>query len=430
MADGASAKLQHHILAEVVDQLVHLPRMNPAGRDRHHLAQRGPVLVEEQTVLQARGRARLAQRVVEALDHERIAFELADHGAGMDVIDAGHAHPLADDAEVHAVVLLARIGGITGAMQVQNHVVLARPLRHRLDRGVADDQVDHDDGRAERARELGSFVHVFHGAGGDVEVVTLHFTGRGRSAIDRLHAVEKAVPPAHEGLAVDVLIVLDEVEAALERLVHNAAVVASRESELRLGGGAEQRPPELIQALALNDNTGGGALEGLKIGDRHAHVLQAQRLDGLEAEDIADDRGSQIRDRAFLEQIQVVGDPGEVLLLGPGAGAGVGHGFDLVGLGAIELASGQAIGPDHRPGGGRRFAGNGRGGLLRIHARLRSDAEHHHEVGFERLIIGLPVTHFDITQYSCLVAFGGGGLRGADGTDVRHSGPPLGRIVL
>jgi hypothetical protein len=94
-------------------------------------------------------RVGVAQRVVEAADHLRVAFELADHGAGVDVVDARHAHPLADDAEVHAVVLLPRVGAVAGAVQVQDHVVLARPLGHRLDRRVADHQVDHDDHAAQ-----------------------------------------------------------------------------------------------------------------------------------------------------------------------------------------------------------------------------------------------------------------------------------------
>ena len=168
-------------------QLVHLAGMDAAGGDRHDLVQRGPVLLEEQAVLQTSAACvRVAQRVVEALDHQRIAFELADDRARVDVVDAGHAHPLADDAEVHAVILLARVGRIAGAVQVQDHVVLARPLGHRLDRRVADHEIDHDDDRAELLGELGALVHLLHRAGGDVEVVALHLAGRGRGLVDAL----------------------------------------------------------------------------------------------------------------------------------------------------------------------------------------------------------------------------------------------------
>jgi hypothetical protein len=40
VADRAAAELQHHVVAEQVDQLVHLAGVDAAGRDRHHLAQR------------------------------------------------------------------------------------------------------------------------------------------------------------------------------------------------------------------------------------------------------------------------------------------------------------------------------------------------------------------------------------------------------
>ena len=46
----------------------------------------------------------LAADVVVALHRVRVALELADHGAGMDVVDAGEPHPLGDHAEAHAVV--------------------------------------------------------------------------------------------------------------------------------------------------------------------------------------------------------------------------------------------------------------------------------------------------------------------------------------
>ena len=43
----------------------------------------------------------------------------------MQVIDAGQAQPLGDDAKAHAVVLLARVGAVAGAVHVQDHVVAA-----------------------------------------------------------------------------------------------------------------------------------------------------------------------------------------------------------------------------------------------------------------------------------------------------------------
>ena len=88
-------------------------------------------------------------------------------------------------------------------------------LRHRLDRGITDDQVDHDDHRAQFLGELGALVHGLHGSGGDIQIGSFYLSGRGLSAVHGLHAIQKAVAPVHEGLGVDVLVVLGEVEAAL-----------------------------------------------------------------------------------------------------------------------------------------------------------------------------------------------------------------------
>ena len=71
VADGAAAELQDHVLAQIMDQLVHLTGMDAARCHRHHLVERSPVLLEEQAMLQALRGVRIAQRVVEALDHER-----------------------------------------------------------------------------------------------------------------------------------------------------------------------------------------------------------------------------------------------------------------------------------------------------------------------------------------------------------------------
>ena len=187
--------------------------------------------------------------------------------------------------------------------------------------------------RAELLGEFGALVHVLHRAGGDVEIGALDLAGRGLRAVDRLHAIEEAVAPVHERLRVDVLVVLGEVEPALQRLVDDAAVVAPGEAELRLDRRAEQRPAELVEPLALDDDAGRRALEGLHIGDGETHVLEPQRLQRLEAEHVADDRGGEIGDRARLEEIEIIGDIGEILPLGAG------NGIDPIALGAIFLAS-------------------------------------------------------------------------------------------
>src|ERR1700678_2142728 len=53
MPDGAAAELQDDIIAEQIEQLVHLAGMNAARRDGHDLAPMGPVLMEEQAARQS-----------------------------------------------------------------------------------------------------------------------------------------------------------------------------------------------------------------------------------------------------------------------------------------------------------------------------------------------------------------------------------------
>ena len=124
------------------------------------------------------------------------------------------------------------------------------------------------------------------------------------------------------------------------------------------------------------------------------HVLKAQRLQGLEAEHVTDDRRGEVADGAFLEQIEVVGDVGEPLV------GRAGNLLHLVCLGAVILAIGQAVGPHHGPGRGRALAGDGGGGLHGIDAILRRQAEHGEDVGVLRLVFRLPVAHLAILEHA------------------------------
>ena len=237
-------------------------------------------------------------------------------------------------------------------------------------------------------------------AGGDVEVVALDLAGRGLRAVDRLHAEQVPVAPAHERLGVDVLVVLGEVEPAAQRLVDHPAVVAGRQPELGLGGRAEQRAAVLVQVLALHDDPVRRALERLDVVHRDPHVLQAQRLERLEAEHVADDRAGEVGDRALLEQVDVVGDVGDVLA------RCAGHGLDLVALGLVVLVRGEPVGPHHGPGRGARLARHRGAGLLRRHPVLRRDPEGAQHVGVLRLVVRLPVAHLRVRDDACAPPIG------------------------
>jgi len=78
----------------------------------------------------------------------------------------------------------------------------------------------------------------------------------------------------HERLRVDVLVVLHEIQAALQPFVDDAARSCARTS--RVFGFvvcAEQRPAEFVEALALDDDAGRRAAERLDVGDRKIACL-------------------------------------------------------------------------------------------------------------------------------------------------------------
>ena len=89
------------------------------------------------------------------------------------VVDPEHPAPLGQHPEVHAVRLLPGVGGVAGPVEVEDHPVLPGPLRHRRHGGESDGEVLHDDDGADLLGELGPLVHVLHGGGGHVHVVTL-----------------------------------------------------------------------------------------------------------------------------------------------------------------------------------------------------------------------------------------------------------------
>ncbi len=378
---------------------MHLPGVDAAGGHRHGPGHGHPVLLEVQALHGIRLHLVQPEGVVVAGHHVRVALQLADHRPGVNVVHAGQPHPLADHAEADAVRLLPGVGAVAGAVQVQDHPVGPGPLRHRLDGGVPDGQVDHYDDAAEVPGELGALVHVLHGGRGHVHVVALDLAGLRLGPVDRLDAVQEPVTPAHERLGVDVLVVLGEVQAAAQRLVDHPAVVARRQPQLRFGRGAEQRAPVLVQVLPLHHDAVRRPLERLGVVRRDAHVLQPQRLQRLEPEHVADDRRGQVRYRSLLEQVEVIRDVRDVLALTLLACTGR-HRVDAVALGLVVLVIGQPVGPHHRPGRGRRLARDRGARLLGRHARLRRDAERAEHVRRLRLVVRLPVPHLGVRDHS------------------------------
>jgi hypothetical protein len=119
--------------------------------------------------------------------------------------------------------------------------------------------------------------------------MALDLAGLLGGAVHRFGDEEVPVAPAHERLGIDVLVVLGEIEPAAQRLVYHPAVVAGAQSELGFGRGAEQRAAVLVQVLAFGDDAVRRSGERLDVGQWDPQILQAQRAQRLEAEDVADD---------------------------------------------------------------------------------------------------------------------------------------------
>ncbi len=59
----------------------------------------------------------------------------------------------------------------------------------------------------------------------------------------------------------------------------------------------------------------GWSLEGLQIGNGNPQIFQTQGTQSLEAKHVTDDRGEHVGNRAFLEQIQGIGNVGDELVV-------------------------------------------------------------------------------------------------------------------
>ena len=386
VAQRAAAELQHRVVAEDVDQRRHVPDVDAARCDRDHAGHGAPVLVEEDAAAAVFLDEIVAHDVDPAQGGGAVAFELAHHGAGVQVVTAREAQHLGQHAEVDAVVRVAVEHGVHGAVDVQQHAVVAAPVGQAGVGAQATGQVVvHDDRRAEFFRVFGALVHLFGRGRGDVEVVALALAGLALGLLDGfLHEVE-TLAPAHEGLAVDVLVVLGEVQATAQAFVHGAAVVLARQTQLGLDGAAQQRAAVLVHDVALDLDAVGRAAAGLHIGDREADVLQAQGAQGLEAEHVAHQRGQHVDHRAFFEQVDRVGHEGVE------AGVVTRHVFDAVGAALVVVQVGQQVGPHRGPGAGGRLGGHGGGHFLAVHAGLRRDLETREDVGVLGGVVGFPV---------------------------------------
>ena len=118
----------------------------------------------------------------------------------------------------------------------------------------------------------------------------------------------EAVLPTLEGLGVDVLVVLGEVETTAEALIHNPAVVLTAQAELRLDGATQQRTAVLVHPVALDLDAVRRAVAALDERHRETDVFQTEVAQSLETEHVADQGGQNVGDGTLFEQVEGVGD--------------------------------------------------------------------------------------------------------------------------
>mmetsp|Transcript_38712 Transcript_38712/g.90622 ORF Transcript_38712/g.90622 Transcript_38712/m.90622 type:complete len:631 (-) Transcript_38712:1357-3249(-) len=386
VAQRAASELQHRVVAEDADQRRHVPDVDAAGGHRESARHRTPVLIEEDAARAVLRNEGFAQQVDPAEGGGAVAFELAHHGAGVQMVAARQTQDLGENAEVDAVVRVAVDHRVHGAVDVQQHAVLAAPVGQAgVGTEAAGDVVVHDDRRADGLGVLGAAVHLFGRGGRHVQVVTLAFAGLPLGLQGGfLHEIEP-LAPAHERLAVDVFVVLGEVQTAAQALVHRATVVLGRQTQLGLDGATQQRAGVLVHDVALDLDAQGRAAAGLDVGDGEAHILQSQGAQRLEPEHVAHQRGEHVDHRALLEQVDGIGHEGVE------AGVVARHILDSVGATLVVIQVGQQVGPHRGPGAGGRLRCHGRRHLFPIHARLRRDLEHRQDVGIQGGVLGHPV---------------------------------------
>ena len=386
VAVGATTKLEHRVVTEDGDEGRHVPHVDTAGGHSKHAAHRTPVLIEEVAAGAVFGNEGFTQLVDVTERGLAIPFQLAHHGAGVQLVTTGEAQALGQYPEVDPVLGMTVDHRVHGPVDVKQHAVLAAPLGQTGIGGkTTGDVVVHDDRLTQFLGELGPLVHLFGGVGGAVEVVPLLLAG---FLLGRTHGLShelETVLPALEGLGVDVFVVLGEVETAAQALVNNPTVVFAAQAELRLDRATQQGTAVLVHAIALDHDAVRRTHAGLDEGDREANVFEAQVAQGLEAKHVADQGGQNVGDRALLEQVEGVGDEGiEGFLVARNI-------FDAIATALVKVEVGEELGPHGGPGAGGGFSGHSGSHLFAGHTFLAGALEAGQQVGVEGDVIRSPI---------------------------------------
>jgi hypothetical protein len=139
---------------------------------------------------------------------------------------------------------------------------------------------------------------------------------------------------------------------------------------------------------------------GHHVGYGEADVLEPERAQRLEAENVADQRGQHVDDGALLEEIDGIGDERiEGLVVSR-------HVLDAVGAALVVLQIREQIGPHSGPGTRGGLGRDRRGGFFPGHPVLGCHLEAGQKVGVLRRVLRRPIG-FGICLDACLIGLGG-----------------------
>src|SRR5690606_38686862 len=128
MTQGTATELQQGVVRDDGHQCRLVPDVDAAAGDRHDVGHVAPVLIDDGAAASIFLVVLVVHDVYPAQGGLAVAFQLAHHGAGVQVVTTGQTQHLGQHAEVDAVTRIAVEHGVHGTVDVQQHAVVAAPV--------------------------------------------------------------------------------------------------------------------------------------------------------------------------------------------------------------------------------------------------------------------------------------------------------------
>ena len=202
--------------------------------------------------------------------------------------------------------------GVHGAVDMQQHAILAAPIGQAgVSRQTAGKVVMHNDRCADFLGKLGTLVHHFRRWSRYVQVVPFALSGLAFSFQCCVLNKLKTIAPTHERLAINVFIVLGEVQAAAQAFVNGTTVILGRQTQLGFNGATQQWTAIFVHLVALDLNTLRRASTGFYISNWEADIFQTQGTQRFKSKHIPYQGSQHVNYRAFFKQINRIGNKGK-----------------------------------------------------------------------------------------------------------------------